>query len=183
MPFVPESSLTSADAELLVAQLGREPIDVVAVAARCPAGHPSVVVSYPLRETRDGLEPFPTLWWLTCPTISRRLAQLERAGVIREAEAAVSVSPDMRAELATNHRSCIDQRWALLSAADRRRAVDAGLDNVLRQRGLGGQANFLAVKCLHMHFAQHLVEGNAVGAWVEKRYDVQPCAETPSRDR
>src|SRR5207249_4172975 len=53
-----------ADRTAVAAQLGREPSIPFSVVARCGAGHPLVIRNRPV--DAEG-QPFPTLYWLTCP--------------------------------------------------------------------------------------------------------------------
>jgi len=51
-------------------QLGYCPTNTLNVAARTSSGKPAVVQCYPLVATKKGTpEPFPTMFWLTCPDI------------------------------------------------------------------------------------------------------------------
>src|SRR5438105_1538060 len=57
--------------------LGRPPRGRWKVARRCACGLPQVI------ETGSHLDdgtPFPTLWWLTCRSLSRAVRRLEAAG-------------------------------------------------------------------------------------------------------
>ncbi len=66
------------DHEVVTLQLGREPI-AFRVAARCPAGLPSVI------ENERSLE-MPTSFWLTCPTLRSAISHVEAAGGVRAAQ-------------------------------------------------------------------------------------------------
>ena len=58
-------------------QLGRPPRAVAGVAVRCPYGRPAVAEQH--RYLEDG-QPFPTLYYLTCPSAVARISALEDAG-------------------------------------------------------------------------------------------------------
>ena len=65
---------SSADSAVLLRQLGREPRLPYAVALRCPEGLSAVI------ETADFLSdgtPFPTRYWLTCPSLVFAVARAE----------------------------------------------------------------------------------------------------------
>ena len=66
------------DQETVALQLGREPI-AFRVAARCPAGLPSVI------ENERRLE-MPTSFWVTCPTLQAAISRIEAAGGVRAAQ-------------------------------------------------------------------------------------------------
>ncbi len=59
-------------------QLGREPAPF-RVAARCPAGRPSVIENEHHRE-------MPTSFWITCPTLQAAISRIEAAGGVRAAQ-------------------------------------------------------------------------------------------------
>ena len=63
--------------------LGREPLGPFAVVVRRPDGTPAVIENAPLQ--RDG-RPMPTRFWLVDPELRARVARLESAGGVREAE-------------------------------------------------------------------------------------------------
>ncbi len=66
------------DHEAVALQLGREPVPF-RVAARCPAGLPSVI------ENERRLE-MPTSFWITCPSLSAAISRIEAAGGVRAAQ-------------------------------------------------------------------------------------------------
>ena len=66
------------DHEAVSLQLGREPM-TFRVAARCPAGLPSVI------ENERRLE-MPTSFWITCPTLQAAISRIEAAGGVRAAQ-------------------------------------------------------------------------------------------------
>ena len=66
------------DHEAVSLQLGREPM-AFRVAARCPAGLPSVI------ENERRLE-MPTSFWVTCPTLQAAISRIEAAGGVRAAQ-------------------------------------------------------------------------------------------------
>jgi hypothetical protein len=66
------------DHEAVALQLGREPL-AFRVAARCPAGLPSVVEN----ERRPAM---PTSFWITCPTLRAAVSRVEAAGGVRAAQ-------------------------------------------------------------------------------------------------
>ena len=164
------------DDKLLIAeQLGRTPRNAMAVAARCPAGHPSVITCYPLRREGERAVPFPTLYWLTCPRLCAQVSHLERDGAIAEIAAELGRNPVLRASLLRDHEDYIAQRWAVLSPTNRSLVAERGLLDMFQSRGIGGMTNRAAVKCLHLHLAHHLVSGNAIGRLLVSRHGIRPC--------
>ena len=167
--------VSERDLAVLWEQLGREPRGVRAIETRCPVGHPQVIRVYPLT---DG-EPFPTLFWLTCPSLVRQISQLEHQGLIAELEALLVRDDDLREGLFEDHRAYVAERWNELSARDQQWIRDQGLSEVFLERGIGGVANWMSVKCLHLHYAHHLARANVLGAWIDAHYEIVAC---PSED-
>ena len=70
------------DREAVALQLGREPTTPFRVAARCPAGLPSVIEN----ERRLAM---PTSFWITCPSLRAAISRIEASGGVRAAQDAV----------------------------------------------------------------------------------------------
>lgn len=168
-------SLSPAEIEAVAVQMGRRPRGLVGVAARCPAGHPAAVTSYPLRRRGDRLSPFPTLYWLTCPRLARQVARLEQHGAVTELERLIAADGNLRAELMRDHERYIAQRWECLTPEDRELIVARGLSKEFHARGIGGLLSRTSVKCLHLHLAHELACGNVVGRMLIERFGVTTC--------
>ena len=76
-------------------QLGRAPRSLVAVAARCPYGRPSVLVQAPYSEAG---EPFPTLYWLSCPALVQAIGRFEASGGIELLTGELARDPELAAD-------------------------------------------------------------------------------------
>jgi hypothetical protein len=66
--------MSPADPAVVSRQLGREPRGPFDVVVRCEHGYPAVIENAPLLE--DGT-PFPTRFWLTCPSLVAGVARAE----------------------------------------------------------------------------------------------------------
>jgi hypothetical protein len=174
MPFDPP---TPEDLETVSDQIGRQPIGVVGIAARCGRGHPCVVVNYPVRKVVGDLVPFPTLFWLTCPQLNKSVSRLEMSGLIGDLDRRLAEDAALAHEVRQDHESYIAERWALLSRKDREGVHEAGLLDAMRLRGIGGTSNWRSVKCLHAHFAHHLAARNRIGALIAAAHGLGPCQE------
>ena len=131
------------------------------MAVRCACGLPSVIETFPVI---DG-KPFPTLYWLTCTRAVSAIGTLEAVGRMNELTARLADDPEFADAFAAAERDYVDRRDALFPLGS------AG--------GIGGGPSD-RVKCLHAHYAHHLVcECNPVGEWVvEQIGDVHrppPC--------
>ncbi|MEX2556918.1 MAG: DUF501 domain-containing protein [Actinomycetota bacterium] len=150
------------DRRVVGVQIGREPRGDVAVAVRCEYGLPMVVRTSPTLETG---EPFPTLYWLSCPLAVRAVGKLESTGRMRDLNDRLA----SESELAESYRT-----------AHERYRSDRDGDIGGRDESAGGMPG--RVKCLHALYAHELADANPIGAIV--RENVEPlgcpgsCVET-----
>jgi hypothetical protein len=63
--------------------------------------------------------PFPTLFWLTCPDISRAVAQLEGRGFVQLFEDRLNAHPELAMRLFACHEEYAQLRWRSLTDRDR----------------------------------------------------------------
>jgi hypothetical protein len=124
-------------------QLGRPARAFRRVVVRCPFGRPAVTEQAPYDETG---EPFPTMYWLTCPQLVAAVSRLEATGGVDRWTRAVQESPELGASL---ERGNAEQRRL-------RPELDLGIGG--SRPGAGG------LKCLHAHVAFALARpGYALG--------------------
>jgi exopolyphosphatase / guanosine-5'-triphosphate,3'-diphosphate pyrophosphatase len=160
---VPE--LRGSDLARVTAQLGREPLTDLSVVARCHDGHPLVIRNQPI--DRRG-NPFPTLYWLTCPEAVAAVSRLESEGWIKRLDERARADPEFGRALDAAHRAYAAERGRWSRGAE----------------AWGGVAGSRAgVKCLHAHYANHVAGGeDPVGAWVAGRVEpVHPQARGQER--
>lgn len=136
---------TAWDLEVVAGQLGRVPRGVVAVAARCVCGRPTVVRTAP--RLPDGT-PFPTTYYLTSPGAVAAASRLEAGGTMREMNERLAADP----ELAAAHRAAHEDYLA-------RRAE---LGSVPEIEGISAGGMPERVKCLHVLVAHSLARGPGV---------------------
>ena len=102
-------------------------------------------------------QPFPTLYWLTCPEAVGAVSRLESDGWIKRLSHRAEVDPDFRIALRRAHEEYANERERLHPGAK-------------AWGGVGGAAR--GVKCLHAHYAYHLAGGaDPVGVWVADRLE------------
>ncbi|ASO18371.1 hypothetical protein FHR81_002775 [Actinoalloteichus hoggarensis] len=143
---------TDGDRAAVAAQLGRTPRGLLAVAARCPSGHPAVVLTSPRLE--DG-SPFPTLYYLTCPRLTSLASTLETSGLMREMTERLDTDPELAVAYQRAHASYLAQRDAI---------EPLGTDV-----SAGGMPT--RVKCLHVHLAHRLAVGPGVNPFGDEVLD------------
>lgn len=138
-------AFAAADAAAVQAQLGRPPRDVAEVAHRCPCGRPDVVATRP--RLADGT-PFPTLYYLTCPTAARAIGTLEASGLMREMSARLAEDPELAAAYAAAHADYLRRRGEL--------------DDVPEIAGISAGGMPTRVKCLHVLAGHALAAGPGI---------------------
>jgi uncharacterized protein len=148
---LPVQDLPVQDTARVTELLGRSPQGRFEVVVRDGDGDPVVIRNAPF--LADG-RPMPTRYWLVGALARRQVDQLEAAGGVRAAEAAVD--PEV---LADAHR-----RYAAERDAD----IPPGWAGARPAGGVGGTRR--GVKCLHAHYAWYLAGGDdPVGEWVAGR--------------
>ena len=139
------SAPTSQDLAIVSAQLGRPVRDVVAIAARCVCGSPTVVSTQP--RLGDGT-PFPTFYYLTHPAATSSLSELEGDHVMNEFAQLLADDPDIRAAYERAHESYLVAREAV------------GVVDEIAGISAGGMPT--RVKCLHALAGHSLAVGPGV---------------------
>ncbi|WP_159809721.1 DUF501 domain-containing protein [Cellulomonas citrea] len=134
-----------ADLDVVAAQLGRVPRGVVAVAARCVCGRPTVVRTAPLLP--DGT-PFPTTYYLTSPGAVAAVSTLEAGGLMRELTARLGEDDELAAAYRAAHEAYLRDR--------------AELGHVEQIAGVSAGGMPTRVKCLHVLVAHSLAAGPGV---------------------
>lgn len=142
---------STADLAAVTAQLGRPVRDVVAVAHRCPCGLPDVVATAPL--LADGT-PFPTTFYLTCPSAAAAVGALEAGGLMRAMTERLTDDPDLAAAYCAAHEDYLRRRDAVGEAA--------GTGPVPRLAGVSAGGMPTRVKCLHALVGHTLAAGPGV---------------------
>lgn len=182
-----------SDLDVITRQLGYRPTNYVCVSARkIKSGEPIAIQTYPLeggarRRQKKAQQsvtgssaclwlgtPFPTLYWLTCPDISKCIANLERQGLVKMIEQELRDNPKMAATLMLAHEDYAARRWQSLSRAHQEQLTgseqsSSSLSTMQRMRdmlqysGIAGSnltatttdGGTPAVKCLHTHYAHY----------------------------
>jgi len=157
------------DAAAVAHQLGRTPRGRWRTVARCSYGYPTCIVTSPLTETG---EPFPTLYYLTCPHLVEAVSRVESTGGIEQWRAALAADPALASRLR-------DADESYRSA----RAIEGGGVDPTPHVGIAGQRDVLATKCLHAHVAAYLAGvndpvGEAVLAGLVPECADRRCEET-----
>lgn len=116
-------------------------------------------------QQEDVIEPFPTIYWLTCPILKTLISLLEHNQYIKIFEERLQSSSSFLSDMQQAHASYGKFRWEMLTNQDK----DLGWKECLGEsRGVAGLRNAHRIKCLHTHAAHYLSgeERNVVGKWV-----------------
>ena len=138
-------SVTPADLEALADQLGRVPRGVVAIAARCVCGRPTVVRTAPRLD--DGT-PFPTSYYLTHPAAVKGCSTLEAEHFMETFNADLAADEELAAAYAAAHADYLARR--------------AELGQVPEIDGVSAGGMPVRVKCLHALLGHALATGPGV---------------------
>lgn len=161
--------ISAADLAILKEQLGREPVGAKEILVRDQFGAPRVVRVSPLV---DG-KPFGSFYWLSCPRLKKAIDRLEANGLIQKIQSEIlDQDEQFYAELKKNHLSYIQDRLRFLEEDGLTQQVQANMWPSLKERGVGGVQNFRSIRCLHMHYAQHLVSENVIGKYLDEHYQL-----------
>ncbi|KAL7499864.1 hypothetical protein ACHAWT_007884 [Skeletonema menzelii] len=140
----PSRKLTSEEEVALLDQLGYVPPNICTVSARSGIsadaiktnaaidtsskgiGRPIAIQSYPLlaqivnkEQDKYNKTPFPTLYWLTCPHVSKAISEIERNGYVRKFQARLEDDASLAKKWWQCHEEYATERWGLLSESDR----------------------------------------------------------------
>jgi uncharacterized protein len=155
-------------------QLGRPPEGLKEIVYRCSNNNPVVLrVTSMVRG-----KPFPNMYWLSDKNLCKAIDKIESHGFVKELENIIIPENDeLRDKLVHNHKQYIDKRWNyFLAEHDHENILPVYLES-LKSKGIGGLSKFERVRCLHMHYAHYLVDGNAVGELIEEKFNLKQYIE------
>ena len=160
------TAITTDDWLMLEQQLGREPNGCQEIVRRTSDGRPAVIR---VASIVDGI-PFPTLYWLADNNLSDLIYNYESRGATNQIQELIDDSESLQRRMIRDNETHIQRRAEYFDAPIRDRLKRLGIEEEFNKKGIGGNANFLRVRCLHAFLAAHLVEANVVGNLVLKVY-------------
>jgi hypothetical protein len=163
---MPLSTATARDIEVVSSQLGRQARDIVAIAARCACGNPTVVQTAP--RLGDGT-PFPTTYYLTHPGATAALSTLEASGLMAELQQRLSDEPELAAAYLKAHEAYLADRAELEKSTGEVAEID----------GISAGGMPVRVKCLHALAGHALAAGPGVNPIGDLALDA--CSWSPTR--
>lgn len=159
-----DTTVTDRDLEVLAEQLGRVPRGVVAVAARCVCGRPTVVRTAPRLD--DGT-PFPTTYYLTSPGAVKAASTLEAEGAMASMNEALAADADLRAAYLAAHEDYLARR--------------SELGEVPEIAGVSAGGMPTRVKCLHALLGHTLAVGPGVNPMGDRTLELLAGVWSPDR--
>ena len=153
--MTPTDNVTQADLTALSEQLGRVPRGVVAIAARCVCGRPTVVRTAP--RLPDG-SPFPTSYYLTHPAAVKGCSTLEAEHLMEELNTLLAEDPQIADAYAAAHEDYLARRAELGTPEE--------IDGV----SAGGMPT--RVKCLHALVGHSLAVGAGINPIGDRTLEV-----------
>ena len=154
--------------ERIELQIGRAPRGIQAVTATDSLGTPLVVRMHSIVDKK----PFPTLYWMTSNLLKKEISHVEARGEIKSLEERLIEDTDFLAQYHASHQDYVDQRWHYMDDEERAFAEQAGFLKLLKEKGIGGIANWDSVRCLHTQYAHHLCGQNVVGPWMDGTFGI-----------
>lgn len=145
---------------------------------RCPFGLPAVTEQSPYDERGD---PFPTTYYLTCPSLVAAVARIEAAGGVERWTRKAADDDDLAASLL---RATEEQRELRAELADDRIGPDRGASLAF---GIGGSRTPERLKCLHAHVAFALARpryllGDSILEELEPMWPESECCTNALRE-
>lgn len=126
-------------------QLGRQARGIVEISARCVCSRPLVVKTHPRLD--DGT-PFPTVYYLTQPSVTAAVSTLEASGLMAQLQQQLAEDADLAQHYQKAHEAYIADRLELAEVPE--------IDGI----SAGGMPS--RVKCLHALVAHSLAAGGGV---------------------
>ena len=132
-------------------------------------------------QSKQIIEPFPTLYWLTSPLLRTQISKLEisKTHNVPSMEARLRSSPAYIEQMKLAHKSYGQKRWELLTPQDQTNVIERGWKSALDDsRGVAGirlkNDRYDCVKCLHAHAAHYLAQ---VAEWAhdERKDEGEDC--------
>ena len=173
------SAFSYRDSAVVKRQMSHRVFDeriVSCVSRRCRWGCPQVIMCKPYVA---GM-PFPTLFWLTCPYLSRICGAVETDGGVGDLEDYILPYLDEYKRYNTIYALV---RLSVLNRTERSflHYYNKKVWNTLRTTGIGGirQGKWNTVKCIHLQLATYLsLKGHPGTGWFQGNI-VSFCCQDP----
>ncbi len=164
------------DKYVISMQINRKARGIKSIPARCGYGFSQVVEVMPVLETG---EPFPTIYWLTCPQLVKEISHLEADGKIKDIDDLIQKDTVFCQELRKAHEQYSRVRdSSIQEIPEKKDGKLSNIRNIMQRKGIGGMRCFDTTKCLHLHYAHYMVTSdNPIGKVVSQMLPVKPPIE------
>lgn len=167
--------ISTEDLTIIGQQIGREPQGIVNIAARAKNGVPLVLQ---MRSVVDN-KPFPTLYWLCGKDLGKAIGTIETSGWVKSIEQRLQDEEELREAFLANQLAYAQKRKREMLPEDAAKLEQFGLTETFAKYGIGGILQWDKVRCLHMQYAQHLVDGNVIGQLLDEEFELNKLLEQP----
>lgn len=150
-------------------QLGREPENLNEIELYCDKNNPLVISTLPFNKKKG---VFPTLYWLSCPFLVKRVSKLEDQGLVKKLTKRTKSNFQFKEKLEKAHLQYANKRFSLLTCKQIKKIKKISDDilDVIKNSGVGGIRDKKGIKCLHTHLADYLInKQNPVGEIVHNK--------------
>lgn len=161
-------TISEQQLKIISDQLGRTPRGIVRIAA----SDKDTPLVLQMRSIVDQ-QPFPTLYWLSSKSLNKAIGKIEGQGWVKYIEARIDDDAELRASLLADQQRYVDQRWQLMHPDDKAFIASRGFTELFKSYGIGGITEWTKVRCLHMHYAHHLVEANTIGSLLDETFSLK----------
>uniref|UniRef100_A0A0G4G9Z1 Uncharacterized protein n=1 Tax=Chromera velia CCMP2878 TaxID=1169474 RepID=A0A0G4G9Z1_9ALVE len=102
-------------------------------------------------------------------------SEVEKVGTIKQLEEEeIPNSEELQKTMMNDNLQYIRERWKYVSKESLGKLKNEKCEETLTKRGIGGCVDFKRVRCLHIHYAFHLMTptGTALGRFLDKKFDM-----------
>ncbi|MBT7609262.1 MAG: DUF501 domain-containing protein [Bacteriovoracaceae bacterium] len=163
------SDITEQEIKFIQKQLGRPPEGLQEIVYRDSKKDPVVLrVTSIVRG-----KPFPNMYWLSDKSLCKAIDKIESHGFVKELENIIIPQNEiLKEKINLNHQQYIQKRWNYFIAEHNIKTILPAYVESLKTKGIGGLSKFKRVRCLHMHYAHYLVDGNSIGELLEEKFNL-----------
>ena len=162
-------SISDEQFAMIHQQLSRQPRGLVNISVQSATGIPLVLQMRSLVDDK----PFPTLYWLCSKDLCKAIGQIEGEGWVKTIETRLEDDPALLSHYLQDQQRYVSSRRQAMHPDDRERIEALNMTALFDQYGIGGINQWDKVRCLHMQYAHHLVEGNCIGELMDKQFGLQ----------
>lgn len=175
-------SISEKDKIIIKKQIKSDCVASGEVALRCSSGYPQLISMKPSGDPLSAVidksdsiiyTAMADLIWLTCPHLNDRIHRLENMGYIKKIEDLLESSRDMGEAVNYSHLNFFYLRKITYSALLSENYDNQRLMKIFHS-GVGGRRRESGLKCLHVHFAHYLLNGQNIAGYITARLIREP---------